>query len=212
MRLAGVGEIPLDGPIWPPNNEQAEYRLGNRAAARQGFYFYRNHRLIQAGGWNGLIQNEAEPHGSLARVRIDLPPSFDDSFSLNVQKSSVIVPPGFVEAVFDASDGDGVSFDAYRQAAQRVYRSREAKALRRRTPIPGTGLPDFVASQFAPESESPSATQRIDLRWETFDRQEVFRVDRENGRLLLNREYRDSLLAGLSPSRDDVPIFKALLF
>ncbi|MBK1724703.1 hypothetical protein [Thiocystis violacea] len=69
-----------------------------------------------------------------------------------------------------------------------------------------------MASQFAPESESPSATQRIDLRWETFDRQEVFRVDQENGRLLLNREYRDSILAGLSPSRDDVPLFKALLF
>jgi hypothetical protein len=148
MRLAGVGEIPLEGHIWPPNSDQPEYRLGNRAAARQGFYFYRNHRLIQAGGWNGLVQNDAEPHGSLARVRVDLPPSFDDSFSLNVQKSSVIVPPGFVEAAFDASDCDGVSFDAYRQTAQRVYRSREAKAFIRQTPIPGTGLPDAVARQF----------------------------------------------------------------
>jgi hypothetical protein len=61
MRLAGVGEIPLDGHIWPPNSDQPEYQLGNRAAARQGFYFYRNNRLIQAGGWNGLLQNEAEP-------------------------------------------------------------------------------------------------------------------------------------------------------
>ncbi len=212
MRLAGVGEIPLDGHIWPPNSDQPEYRLGNRAAARQGFYFYRNNRLIQAGGWNGLIQNEAEPHGSLARVRIDLPPSFDDSFSLNVQKSCVIVPPGFVEAAADASDRDGVSFETYRQTAQKVYRSRDAKAFIRRTPVPGAGLPDSVARQFASASESPGETRSIDLHWETFDRQEVFRLDQANGRLLLNRQHRDSILAGLSPSTNDVPLFKALLF
>ncbi len=35
MRLAGVGEIPLECHIWPPNSDQPEYRLGNRAAARQ---------------------------------------------------------------------------------------------------------------------------------------------------------------------------------
>lgn len=212
MHLAGIGEIPLDSHIWPPNSDCPEYRLGNRAAARQGFYFYRNSRLIQSGGWNGLVQNDAEPHGSLARVRIDLPPSFDDRFSLNVQKSSVIVPPGFVEAVAAARDRDGVSFEDYRKTAQRLYRFREAKALRRRTPIPGAGLPDAVVSQFAPKAESSNATQRIDLRWETLDRQEVFRVDQDNGCLLLNQQYRDRILAGLPPSRDDVPLFKALLF
>ena len=37
-------------------------------------------------------------------------------------------------------------------------------------------------------------------------------MDRENGCLLLNRLHRDSILAGLSPSRDDVPLFKALPF
>lgn len=212
MRLAGVGEIPLDCHIWPPNSDQPEYRLGNRAAARQGFYFYRNHRLIQAGGWNGLVQNEAEPHSSLTRVRVDLPPSFDDSFSLNVQKSSMIAPPGFVEAAADATDRDGVSFDSYRQTAQNVYRSKDTKAAMRRTPIPCTGLPDVVVRQFEPESASLGETRPIDLRWETLDLQEVFRVDRENGRLLLNRHYRDRILAGLSPARDDVPLFKALLF
>ncbi|WP_295400606.1 hypothetical protein [uncultured Thiocystis sp.] len=50
MPLAGVGEIPLDGHLWPPNRDRPEDRLGNRAAARQGFDFDCNHRLIQAGG------------------------------------------------------------------------------------------------------------------------------------------------------------------
>ncbi len=212
MRIAGVGEIPLDCHIWPPNSEQPEYRLGNRAAARQGFYFYRNNRLIQAGGWNGLVQNEAEPHSSLARVRIDLPPSFDGSFSLNVQKSSVIVPPGFVEAAADASDRDGGCFEDYRQIAQKIYRFRDARSLMRRTPIPGNGLPDSVATHFAPDAESSGETRQIDLRWDTFENHDVFRLDHENGRILLNRLYRDRILAGLSPSKDDVPLFKALLF
>lgn len=124
----------------------------------------------------------------------------------------MIVPPGFVEAAADASDRDGVSFETYRQTAQRIYRSRDAKALIHRTPVPGAGLPESVARQFAPESERPGDTRPIGLHWETLERQEVFRLDQENGRLLLNRQYRGSILAGLSPSTNDVPLFKALLF
>ena len=33
-----------------------------------------------------------EPHNSLARIAIDLPPDYDSVFGLNVQKSNVIVP------------------------------------------------------------------------------------------------------------------------
>ena len=111
-----VGEIEAEAHIWPPNCELPEYRLGQRAAARQGFYFYRNDRLIQAGGWNGVVQHDTEPHSSLARVRIDLPPELDTRFGLNVQKSAVVVPAGFEVAVAESRSADGVPFDNVKTA------------------------------------------------------------------------------------------------
>jgi hypothetical protein len=212
-RIAGVGEVVAEGHIWPPNSELPEYRLGNRAAARQGFYFYRNDRLIQAGGWNGLLQNEAEPHGSLARVRIDLPLSCDASFSLNVQKSSVIVPPGFVEAVQTAADPDGVTFESYRQTALQAYRNRDLRAIVRRTPVPGSGLPAQIAKEFGVHARGgEEETRSIALLWEEIEGDDFFRLDQEQGRLLLNARYRDKVLAGLDPEPDDVPLVKALIF
>ena len=211
--VAGAGDIRAEGHIWPPNSELPEYRLGNRAASRQGFYFYRNDRLIQAGGWNGLIQNEAEPHGSLARVKIDLPPRCDASFSLNVQKSSVIVPPGFVEAVQNSADADGVTFERYRQSALQVYRSRDMRAILRRTPVPARGLPAEVIRAFGDHTPSDTQdTRGIVLQWSEMDGPDFFRLDQENGRLLLNARYRTKVLAGLDPEPEDVPLVKALIF
>ena len=46
--------------------------------------FFRNDRLIQGGGWDGL--REVDPHLSLARLEIDIAPSFDVEISLDVKK------------------------------------------------------------------------------------------------------------------------------
>lgn len=217
--LPGIGDLDAQAHIWPPNSTLPEYRLGNRAASRQGFWFYRNDRLIQAGGWNGLVQHDSEPHSSLARVSIDLPPDLDASFSLNVQKSSVIAPPGFVEAVLTATSSAGTTFDSFRQQAQAIYRDKDRKALSARPVMPGLGLPPIVAQAFVPaqkQSATPNADnidacQRIDFAWAALPDEEFFRIDTEQGRLLLNRTYRSKVLAGLGPSSDDVPMIKTLL-
>lgn len=218
--LPDIGTLNAQAHIWPPNSTLPEYRLGNRAASRQGFWFYRNDRLIQAGGWNGLVQHDSEPHSSLARVCIDLPTELDVSFSLNVQKSSVIAPPGFIEAVQAASSDSGQTFDSYRQQAQSIYRNKDQKALIARPVMPGRGLPPAIAAAFAPAQKqtggesvvnTDESCQQIDLTWSTLPEDEFFRVDSEQGCLLLNRVYRNKVLAGLSPSTDDVPMIKTLL-
>lgn len=220
IALSDSGTLDATAHIWPPNSALPEYKLGNRAASRQGFWFYRNDRLIQAGGWNGLVQHDSEPHSSLARVCIELPQELDARFSLNVQKSSVIAPHGFVEAVMTATDSTGATFDTYRQKAQAIYRDKDRKALSARPIMPGLGLPPVVAQAFVPEQKqsaqlsadgSIDACQRIDCSWADLPDQEFFRVDTGQGRLLLNRTYRIKVLAGLRPSSDDVPMIKALL-
>ena len=141
IHVSGVDTLEAEAHIWPPNSEKPEYRLGQRAAARQGFYFYRNDRLIQAGGWNGLLHHESEPHLSLARVRVELPITLDSSFGLNVQKSAVIVPPGFIPAVESAESDEGDRFDSFRTRAQLVYRNQDIRAEKSLPLCPTSGLP-----------------------------------------------------------------------
>lgn len=63
--------------------------------AQQGFYLYRNERLIVAGGWLGLGGNRGwthEEHYKLARIRVDIPNSMDYLWQLDVKKSHANPP------------------------------------------------------------------------------------------------------------------------
>lgn len=63
--------------------------------SQQGFYVYRNHRLLLAGGWLGLGQgrawNREEPH-RLARIRLDIPNTADSAWKIDVKKSTARPP------------------------------------------------------------------------------------------------------------------------
>jgi len=59
--------------------------------AHQGFYIYRNRRLLVAGDWLGLGMQKEE-HFKLARIRIDLPNSEDLSWQIDVKKSRARPP------------------------------------------------------------------------------------------------------------------------
>lgn len=212
-KVAKMGTLSLEAHIWPPNSELPQYRLGNKAAARQGFYFYRNGRLIQSGGWNGLVQHDSEPHGSLARTKIDLPPELDSAFGLNVQKSAVIVPPGFDLAVALARTDDGDTFDAYRRAAQQVYRRQDSRAAKSLPLIPRRGLPkklgDTAEALLAP---TRTRIRKVSFEWKELATGEVFQLDRHSRTIYLNRTYRKVLLAGRHPHKVDLPLFKVMLF
>lgn len=57
---------------------------------RQGFYIYRNNRLIIWGTWFGM-----KPRAELtknARIRVDIPNSLDDIWSINVTKQTATIP------------------------------------------------------------------------------------------------------------------------
>ena len=57
---------------------------------QQGFYIYRNRRLIIWGTWFRLIrQNEL---GKLARVRVDIPNALDSIWEIDIKKSTASLP------------------------------------------------------------------------------------------------------------------------
>lgn len=64
--------------------------------AHQGFYVYRNERLLVGGDWLGL-GFQKEEHYKLARIQIDLPNSMDGEWQIDVKKSRA-KPPGYLKA------------------------------------------------------------------------------------------------------------------
>jgi hypothetical protein len=187
--------VTLHCHIWPPKATEPEYKLGGKVADRQGFYFYRNDRLIQAGGWNGWRDEESEPHLSLARVRVELPTALDAAFGLNVQKWGVDAGPGF-RRLLDAAEEGGWSLRSYVRDADATYRNAEP-ASREAPIVPGAGLPPmlrrFVTGYLADGKVTPRS---VPIQWRILPAQEVFRIDREPPRLILNRRYREAMAAG----------------
>lgn len=56
----------------------------------QGFYIYRNHRLIIKGTWFNLIKKEEL--NKLIRVKVDIPTALDYLWKINVRKSQAFPP------------------------------------------------------------------------------------------------------------------------
>jgi len=83
-------------------------------ARQQGFYFYRNDRLIQAGGWSRL--RTQDEHTKLARVAVDIPSAADDAFELTVSKTQVRIPSSIRgELAAIASATCKIAQEAYRR-------------------------------------------------------------------------------------------------
>lgn len=197
--------------IWPPNSDEPNYRLPGGANSRQGFYFYRNDRLIQGGGWNGI--REAEPHLSLARLEIDMAPDFDIEISLDVRKVEVHMPVGLAQAIQVAKSREGLDFKKYLALADSAYRTR--KVTDDELPlIPSTGLPAKLSEYLHSELRIKATSRHRDLKieWGEFDDDSFFDFDRDEGRLYLNQEYRRQLMHGLPGSSADIPVVKCLIF
>jgi hypothetical protein len=212
--IPGCGALTIKACIWPPNSKSPGYRLGGKAAQRQGFYFYRRDRLIQAGGWNGVIEHETDPHSSLARLAIELPPELDSSFGLSVQKSKVVTPPAFASAVMDSRDSEGDPWlPKYRKAADQAYRHDDR--VRDEYPLlPTEGLPgdlvEVARTELAGGRERKIRSVRFE--WVHLGRPDFFEIDREKYMVRLNKSYRSAVLAGRRGTTADAPLLKLLLF
>ena len=88
--------------------------------AQQGFYLYRNERLIVAGSWlglGGLRPWTKEEHYKLARIRLDIPNSMDHLWHLDVKKAHATPPPQIRERLTGLAQG-------VRESARSVFAHR----------------------------------------------------------------------------------------
>lgn len=121
--------------------------------SQQGFYVYRNHRLLLAGGWLGIGQgrawNREEPH-RLARIRLDIPNTADSAWKIDVKKSTAR-PPVTVRPWLSKLAEDT------RERARRVFAFRG-------TPMPGPGGLKIEQQAWRVERLKDGVRYRIDER------------------------------------------------
>lgn len=95
------GMIEVEGYILPHKDKlgatEHEKAAGpNGWNDQQGFYVYRNKRLLVAGSWLGLGGRRhgwtKEEHYKLARINIDIPNRMDSTWQIDVKKSTAVPP------------------------------------------------------------------------------------------------------------------------
>jgi hypothetical protein len=214
LSIPKIGKLRMVAHIWPRRSRTPGYTLGGgRVSQSQGFYFYRNDRLIQGGGWNGW-RDDAEPHSSLARVEVDLTGTLDQAFGLNVQKSAVSVPAGFLEALPAARSGP-VTFTQFVQEAIETYRSGPRARDDAEAPlVPDRGFGRRLATNFRRQiaGSSKSPARKVPFVWKNLPDDLFFDLDRERDIVYLNSHYRAAVLQGNRGSAADAPLVKTLIF
>lgn len=207
----GSSDVALHCHVWPGSTDTPQFRLHGRPVdAFQGFYLYRNDRLLMTGGWGGVTNDTKSL--KLARVAVDIEEHLD-GFTMSTEKSGVHLVPDLVHAIERAEAADGTTFRGYLDAASDTFKSSNRRP-RRRTPIlpPGQGVHPKVKRAIERESPLLEGEEPIRIRWTRFSTDDFLHVDRDTRTLWLNDRYRSAVLKGAKGGVNDAPLVKALLF
>ncbi len=127
--VMGTGaELVRIRPFILPHQSKLPGQLYDRAGgdagwtAREGFYIYRNRRMLTGGGWLGLFAQEE--HYKLARIMVDIPNTLDMDWRIDVRKAQAHPPAPARRQLKRIAK-------ATRERARRVYGYRGAVAARR---------------------------------------------------------------------------------
>jgi hypothetical protein len=219
--VESVGDVELTAHVWPPKSPLVAFRGIGSLAERQGFYLYRNDRLVQAGGWNDT--RSPEGHLALARIAVDLPSEPNGVFALTVKKDGIQVTPAFARGLEKATAPEsGHTFTEYLLEAATTYR----EAAKRRTEVkrpsvipPGKGVDPKLKRTLRDELPQLEGEEPITFVWGTLDvprgmdsSELLFTIEHKERRVVLNKDYRQALNGGRRGGSNDAPVLKGLLY
>ena len=89
----------------------------------QGFYVYRNNRLIVPGSWLNLPKMTVKEAYRLAHIRIDIDNTMDSLWHIDIKKENAVCPPALVNTLLSYAK-------QARKESSKIFRSK-GKTLRR---------------------------------------------------------------------------------
>lgn len=196
--------------IWPYRDKGPGFVQGGRSETEsQGLYIYRNDRLLQAGGWNGLATPRVDL--AFARVSFDLTPGMENHVTINPEKIGTTFDDELRGALLRARAADGTTLASFREDAKHAATlAKQRTATPIEAPQPGDGLPVSVKEAFVEHTE-PNDVFPIDIRWSLLPEKQIYDIDIDKHRLVLNARYRSAIAGHKSLDMDDVPLVKSLL-
>ncbi|WP_053207061.1 ATP-binding protein [Jiangella muralis] len=207
---AGETRVKLRCHVWPARSDITGFRIGTKPGEQfQGFYIYRNDRLLQAGGWSDTAN--PSPARQLARVVLEDSQAIGSFLTMNPEKSGLKFEPIFHDALGRAAAADGTTFIEYLQDAESIHIDANKRKRRRRPVIrPDKGFTPAVRKRIGNELQFIDGDS-IDLKWRRMPAGEFFDVELPTKTLWLNSRYRP-LFAPSGGSLNDAPVLKALMF
>ena len=127
IEMPYVSEIPcltIRAILIPRRDEFSTRVAGEKARVSndmQGFYIYRENRLIHFGDWMGMFSKE--PHGTLLRVELSFDYKLDDAFHVDIKKSRILLNEEIFNYIKDSV------MPAPRRAADERYRKGTKKRV-----------------------------------------------------------------------------------
>jgi hypothetical protein len=196
--------------LWPTVPSHPSWTLSGRSPLdTQGLYVYRNDRLLQTGGWNGLTT--ASRDLACARVAVDIGHVIRPHLTINPEKTGVVVDTSFTEAWLAGYTSAGDTFADYLAVARS---GAQTARKRHRRPVevaePGKGLPADVVDAID-DNATFLAGDPVHLRWKNLNENEVFRVDRDARTIWLNVRHKAALGGAAGLSNEDAAVTKMLL-
>lgn len=201
--------------VWPASQSgKPGFRLGGKPGALfQGFFFYRNDRLLQVGGWNTLVSGR--PELEYARVSIDMDETLASHIMINPEKAGLELDSDLKQSLRAAVFGPTNSvFSDFLQAAEssrresRRYTKRPVTMARPDRGFDGEMLDAFEASVNL-ESGAP-----VHIRWQVMTSEAPFLIDLERRTIWLNEQFRSVIVGSAGAGANqahDAPLVKTLL-
>jgi hypothetical protein len=121
------GKVVLKGFVLPHKSKISEEKYKEAEGVKgwnehQGFYIYRNERLLLAGDWLGMFRKEE--HYKLTRIQIDLPNSLDAEWQIDIKKSVARPPLMYRDQIRNyALKVRGQGVEVYRHKGKTIQRS-----------------------------------------------------------------------------------------
>lgn len=210
IATAGDVQVKLACHIWPAKSDVTGFRIGARTGEQfQGFYIYRNDRLLQIGGWSDTATQTSARQ--LARVVLEDNGAIGPFVTMNPEKSGLKFEPVFHDAINKAEAMDGTTFMTFLQDAESTYTDANKRKRQRRPVIrPDKGIAPAVRKQIGRELSFIDG-DAVDVKWKRLPAGDFLDVDLPAKTLWLNNRYR-GLFAPDGGSMNDAPVLKSLLY
>lgn len=161
---------------------------------RQGFFVYRRNRLLQVGGWNGVLVPSEDLR--FARIRLDID-DVESHARINPEKSGVEFDSTLRNALHRATASDGTVFRDFQAAAKQQDRAARSRTRRPLDFTPASGIPAEVHRNLEERGHLREDAEEFSVQWGRVTGRRFFEVDRDTQVLTINKRFH-ALVSGES--------------